>query len=167
MEAGDNMRRVYKIANTLHGRVGYRTLHEWSDATHSAIATRFQTSFYEKIDALLCKSRHLVDDAASPTDVKGLMLESAAKSCELDQLSSSLLKRHVDALSPILARIINASLSSAVDTVHEARGCNTPILKTRKADLNVLTNWRRQPSGSSRGSFLHVNGCICRPPECL
>ena len=121
------MRRVYKIANTLLGRVGYRPLHEWSDATHSAIATRFQTSFYEKIDALLCKSRHLVDDAspnvsiplvdfeaASSTDVEGLMLESAAKSCELDQLSSSLLKRHVDALSPILARIINTSLSSAV-----------------------------------------------------
>ncbi|KAI0220012.1 hypothetical protein LSAT2_028453 [Lamellibrachia satsuma] len=58
---------------------------------------------------------------------------------ELDPLLSSLLKRHVDVLFPILARIINASLSSVVVPQSMKHAVVTPILKTRKADLNVLT----------------------------
>ena len=77
------MQHVYKSANTLLGRDGGQPLLEGSDATHSALATRFQTTFFEKIDAFLCNvSRQLVGDvspnvivplvlldASSPTDV--------------------------------------------------------------------------------------------------
>ena len=80
------MRHIYKSANTLLGRDEGRPLLEGSDATHSALATRFQTTFFEKIDAFLRNvSRQLVDDvspnvivplallkAASPTDVTSL-----------------------------------------------------------------------------------------------
>ena len=124
MEASGRMRWVCKISYTLLGRDGDRPLHEGTDARHSALATRFQTSTFEKIDAPLCNLLwQLVDgvspnvivplvgfEAASPPDVKRIVLTSAAKSFELDPLTSSLLKRHVDALSLVLARIINASL---------------------------------------------------------
>ena len=125
MEAGSNMQRIYKVSNTLLGQDGNWSFPEGLNATDSALATRFQRSFSEKINTLLCNlSRQPVDElstdvtsmcfeVASPTDMKRIVLASAAKSCELGPLPSLLLKRHVDALSPFLARIINASLSSS------------------------------------------------------
>ena len=112
MEAGDNMRQIYKVAITLLGKDGSCSFPEGSNATDSALATRFQRSFSEKIDELVCNlSRQPVDElstvvtsplvcfkAALLTDVKRIVLASAAKSCELDSLPLTLLKRHVDAL---------------------------------------------------------------------
>ena len=72
-------------------------------------------------------------DAALPTDVKRIVLDSAAKSSKLDPLPSFLLKRHVNALSSILTRIINASLSSAAAIT--ARKLHIIILSSLKAIL--------------------------------
>ena len=107
------------------------------------LANRFQRSFSEKIDALLCNLfRQPVDElstdvtsplmcfeAASPTDVKRMVLASAAKSYELDPLPSSLMKRYVDVLSQVLARIINASLSSSVVPPSMKHAVVIPVLK--------------------------------------
>ena len=127
-KAGGNMRLIYKISNALLGRDVDKPLPEGSDTTHAELATRFQRSFTDKVYELCCKrSQQPADDRstevtarlhvfepASPSDVKRIVMTSAAKSCELDPLPTSLLKTHIDFLCPVLARIINTSLSSAV-----------------------------------------------------
>ena len=133
-----------------------KPLPEGSDTTHAALATRFQRSFTEKVDALCCKrsqqpsddmateatARLHVFEPASPSDVKRIVMASAAKSCELDPLPTSLLKTHIDFLCPVLARIINASLSSSVVPPPMKHAVVIPILKKRCSDVNILTNYR-------------------------
>ena len=150
------MRSIYKISNALLGRDVDKPLPEGSDTTHAALATRFQRSFTEKVDALCCKrsqqpsddmateatARLHVFEPASPSDVKRIVMTSAAKSCELDPLPTSLLKTHIDFLCPVLARIINASLSSSVVPPPMKHAVVIPILKKRCSDVNILTNYR-------------------------
>ena len=147
--AGGDIRRVYQIANTLH-----TTLPE--DATQATMAAKFQKSLTEKIDALRCNmtqsstedaatnvaARLLCFEAASPADVKNIILASATKSCELDPLPTSLLKQNIKALCPVITRIINASLSTAIVPQSMKHAIVTPVLKKRGADVNVLSNFR-------------------------
>ena len=83
-----------------------------------------------------------VFEPASPSDLKRIVMTSAAKSCELDPLPTSLLKTHIDFLCPVLARIINTSLSSAVVLPPMKHAVVTPILKKRCSDVNILINYR-------------------------
>ena len=75
-------------------------------------------------------------EIASPTDVKNIIL------CELDPLTTSVLQQHIDALCPVVTRMINASLSTAVGPQSIKHAVVTPILKKRGADVNVLSNFR-------------------------
>ena len=150
------MRSIYKISNALLGRDVDNPLPEGSDTTHAALASRFQRSFTDEVDALCCKrsqqpsddmatdatARLHVIEPASPSDVKRIVMTSPAKSCELDQLPTSLLKTHVDFLCTVLARIINTSLSSAVVPPPMKHAVVTPMLKKRCSDVNRLTNYR-------------------------
>ena len=125
---------IYEIANTL--------------------ATLFQRSFTDKVDALCHnRSQQPADDMttevtarffepALPSNVKRKVLASAVKLCELDPLPTSLLKCHIDSLSPVLAHISNAPLSSAMVPPSMKHTVVTPILKKRGSDINVLTNYR-------------------------
>ena len=120
------------------------------------LATRFQRSFSDKINALLCNLyRQPVDElstdvtsplmcfeAASPTDVKRMVLASAAKSYELDPLPSSLMKRYVDVLSQVLARIINASLSPSVVPQSMKHAVVIPVLNKWDYDVSGVSNYR-------------------------
>ena len=71
-----------------------------------------------------------------------ILLASATKSCELDPLPTSLVKHHIDGLSPLLARIINASLSSTVFPAPMKHAVVVPSLKKGGSDASVLTNYR-------------------------
>ena len=51
-KAGGNMRLIYSIADSLLGRKVNRPLPEMADESHSALATRLQRSFKEKMEAL-------------------------------------------------------------------------------------------------------------------
>ena len=115
-----------------------------------------EINFTDKVDALCPnRSQQPGDDMmtevtarlnffepALPSDVKRIVLASAVKSCELDPLPTSLLKCHIDSLSPVVARIINASLSSSVVPLSMKHAVITPILKKRGSDINVLINYR-------------------------
>ena len=83
-----------------------------------------------------------VFEPASPSDVKRIVMTSAAKSCELDPLPTSLLKTHIDFMCPVLARNINASLSSSVVPPPMKHAVVIPILKKRCYDVNIHTNYR-------------------------
>ena len=87
-------------------------------------------------------TRFDVFEPASLSDVKKIALASATKSCELDPLPTSLVKHHIDALSPLLARIINASLSSTVFPAPMKHAVVVPALKKGGSDASVLTNYR-------------------------
>ena len=150
------MRLIYEIANALLGRGVDRPLPEGSDVTHAALATLFQRSFTDKVDALcLNRSQQPADDMttevtarldffvpALPSDVKRIVLASAVKSCELEPLPTSLMKCRIGPLSLVLARNINASLSSSVVPPSMKHAVITPILKKRGSDINVLANYR-------------------------
>ena len=139
--AGGNTRRVYQIANTLLGRAGDRLLSE--DATQATMAAKFQKSFMEKIDALRCNMTQsstedaatnvatslLCFEAASPADVKNIILASATKLCELDPLPTSLLKQNIKALCPVITCIINALLSTAIVPQSMKHAIVTAVLK--------------------------------------
>ena len=127
------MRLIYEIANALLGRgLDRPLLPEGSDTSHAALATLFQRSFTDKVDALCHnRSQQPAEDTttevtarlyffepALPWDVIQIVLASAVKSCEQDPFPTSLLKCHIDFLSPVLARITNASLSSSQQLQH-------------------------------------------------
>ena len=128
-----------------------------ADESHSALATRFQRSFKEKVEAL-CHSRSSLPaddmpivvsirfDVFEPTSLSDvnqkIALASATKSGELDPLPTSLVKHHIDAISPLLARIINASLSSTVFPAPMKHAVVVPVLKKGGFDASVLTNYR-------------------------
>ena len=144
------------IADSLLGRKANRPLPEVADESHSALATRFQRSFKEKIEALcynrsplpaddmprVVSTRFDVFEPASLSDVNKIALASATKSCELDPLPTSLVKHHIDGLSPLLTRIINASLSSTVFPAPMKHAVVVPALKKGVSDASVLTNYR-------------------------
>ena len=75
-------------------------------------------------------------EVASPTDVKNIIV------CELNPLPTSVLQQRIDALCPIVTRVINASLSTVVGPQSIKHAVVTPILKKRGAGVNVLSNFR-------------------------
>ena len=46
-------------------------------------------------------------------EVKGLVRKSKATSCALDPIPSSIVKKHINVLAPLITRIINCSMSQA------------------------------------------------------
>ena len=119
------MRLIYSIADSLLGRKVNKPLPEVADESHSALATRFN----EKIEALclnrsplpaddtptVVSTRFDVFEPASLSDVKKIALASATKPCELDPVAKSLMKHHIDALSPLLCkRLIHGLVISRI-----------------------------------------------------
>ena len=150
------MHLIYGITDSLLGRKVNMTLPEVADESPSALATRFQRYFKDKTE-VLCQNRSPLpaDDTstvvgahfdvfehASPSDVKKIVLASATKSCELDPLPTSIVKQHIDAFSPLLARIINASPATTVFPAPMKHAVVVPILKKGGSDANALTNYR-------------------------
>ena len=80
-KAGGNMRLFYSIADSLLGRKVNRPLPEVADESHSALATRFQRSFKEKIESL-CHNRSPLpaDDMPRVVSTRVDVFESASLS---------------------------------------------------------------------------------------
>ena len=79
---------------------------------------------------------------ATTADTRRIVLQSSAKSCDLDPMPTSSLKGNIDLLAPILTDIINTSLETGVVPVDMKHALVTPILKKRGLDVNSLTNYR-------------------------
>ena len=79
---------------------------------------------------------------ATTADTRRIVLQSSAKTCDLDPMPTSLLKGNIDLLAPILTDIINTSLATGVVPVDMKHVSVTPILKKRCLDVNSLTNYR-------------------------
>ena len=100
-----------------------------------------------------------VFEPASLSDVKKIALASATKSCELNPLPTSLVKHHIDPLSPLLARIINASLSSTVFR-HHLYADNTQLYITFPPTDHTQALARREVCVQDAKAWLCDNGLV-------
>ena len=78
----------------------------------------------------------------SAEDVRQIVMKSSSKSCPLDPLPTSLLKKCLDPLLPQLTNIINSSLLSGVFPQSLETAHVTPLIKKANADRNELKNYR-------------------------
>ena len=160
-EAGHNMKKMFGVTNALLGRSVPAQLPETSNDV--ALAGTFQQFFVEKITDIhrsidsravttTTFDRQPCDDyqpaqlceftPATTADIRRIILQSSAKSCNLDPMPTSLLKENIDILVPVYTVIVNSSLESGIVPAAMKHAIVTPILKKRVLDVNCLTNYR-------------------------
>ena len=71
-----------------------------------------------------------------------LILKTASKSCKLDPIPTSLTKQYLDALVPVITKIINTSLTTGVVPDCFKSAIVKPLLKKQGLDVNDLKNFR-------------------------
>ena len=126
-ECGNDAKRMYRVVNCLTKKDGEAILPEGEEG--KVVANKFMDFFKLKIVTI----RHhlenfpLYDPAAdfskgqelsrfievTVEEVEGLVRKSKATSCVLDLIPSSIVKRHIKVLAPLVTRIINCLMSQA------------------------------------------------------
>ena len=71
-----------------------------------------------------------------------LILKTASKSCKLDPIPTSLTKQYLDALVPVITKIINTSLTTGIVPDCFKSAIVKPLLKKPGLDVNDLKNFR-------------------------
>ena len=71
-----------------------------------------------------------------------LILKTASKSCKLDPIPTSLTKQYLDALVPVITKIINTSLTTGIVPDCFKSALVKPLLKKSGLDVNDLKNFR-------------------------
>ena len=127
--SGNDQKAIHKTANFLLGRSKSTVLPEHESSKE--LANRFGAFFTEKIVKI--RQNLTSSDGASTNDIpavptipqltefapvteaelRKVILKSPSKSCDMDPLPTYLLKDCLDALLPVITRIINISLSEA------------------------------------------------------
>ena len=79
---------------------------------------------------------------AMTADIRRIVIQSIAKSYDLDPMLTSLLKNNVDIFAPILTAIVDTSIEVCVVPVDMKHALMTPTLKKRGLDVNSLANYR-------------------------
>ena len=121
-----NQKALYQVTNHLLGKSKQKSLPEHKDP--KALANEFAKFFKEKIDKIRQLFTRNIDDVkfgstdqslrqlvpVSEDQVKKIIMEGNNKSCTLDPIPTTILKSCIDSLIPIITRIINASMATAV-----------------------------------------------------
>ena len=155
-DCGHDQKGVYRVAKHLMGQQGEVALPQSSNA--GELTQRFSDFFIKKIADIrvnlhpdLCtSSENNIMIASSLTqfepttqeEVRAIIMKSANKSCELDQIPTWLLKECLPELLPLLTEIINASLESGVVPDIFKHAYVKPLLKKPGLDKEVLKNYR-------------------------
>lgn len=91
----------------------------------------------------LSVTSHLTEfTPVTPDDVLKLINKSAAKSCGLDPMPSSLVKEHATILAPVITQIVNGSLLTGDFPSEFKQAVVTPLLKNSSLDPDVLNHYR-------------------------
>ncbi len=126
----------------------------------SDLATKFAMFFKSKVDKISADfdTCYVIDtvphDSGETTgilqcfkpvsveEVEQVMSKLSNKTCDLDPLPTWILKQNISVVSPVVTRIVNASMVDGIfpDAFKEA--IVTPILKKQNLDVNVLKNFR-------------------------
>ena len=155
------MKTTFKILNFLQHK-GQKKLPKLD--TDRTICDTFSTFCISKIDNIMMK---IIDTVKSesisftylplpsclppplqhfqPTDeaeMSKIILTGPSKSCLLDALPTSLLKKTVTAKLPILCGIINKSMTTGVFPASLKTADVTPLIKKKSLDQDMLKNYR-------------------------
>ena len=74
-------------------------------------------------------------------EVKKIIMQSPAKSCDLDPLPTWLLKQILDQIAPVITHIINVSISSGYVSSEMKEALVTPLIKKANLEL-IFKNFR-------------------------
>ena len=99
-------------------------------------------SFTEQLDSLRFNAALDCFIPTTKTELRGLILKSAKKSCCLDPIPASLLIRCFDDLLPVITRIINLSFSSSTVPTSLKQAVLSPLLKKPLLDHELYPNFR-------------------------
>ena len=99
-------------------------------------------SFTEQLDSPRFNTALDCFIPTTETELRGLILKSAKKSCCLDPIPASLLIRCFDDLRPVITRIINLSFSSSTVPTSFKQAVLSPLLKKPLLDHELYPNFR-------------------------
>jgi hypothetical protein len=165
-DCGGDQRKLFSLVDFWLGRERARVLPDGKSATD--LANRFAAFFNEKVEKIkttLLAERERMDskwmlgadcflDEWSEADcfndfrmvgcdeVRKFIMDSPTKSCAIDPISMSLLKKVSDYLTPAITSIVNLFLDSGVFPHQSKNGLITPIPKKPKLDGEILENYR-------------------------
>jgi hypothetical protein len=165
-DCGGDQRKLYRLVDSWLGREKACVLPEEKSATD--LANRFAAFFNDKVEKIkttLLAERERIDpkwvlgadrflDKWSEADcfndfrmvgcdeVRKFIMNSPTKSCVIDPIPTSLLKKVSDYLTPSITSIVNLSLYSGVFPHQFKNDLITPILKKPKLDGEILENYR-------------------------
>ena len=90
-----------------------------------------------------CTTSHLSTfEQVTTNETTDLVVKSACKSCRLDPIPTGLVKDNVSILAPVIADIVNLSITTGVFPTAFKKGLVCPILKKTSLDQNELNNYR-------------------------
>jgi hypothetical protein len=93
--------------------------------------------------SLVCEASYLVDfQQATEEEVRKIIMLSATKSSILDPIPTQILKGCIDAILPVITRLINLSLDTATFQDCFRVAAVRPLLKKSDLDHNTLKNFR-------------------------
>ena len=151
----NSCREMFQISDKL---LGNQKVSPLPDETDKDNCDNFINFFYDKIRKIcifldgqpscpvvfsdfdginLCKFAIISED-----DVKKCILSCSTKSCDLDPISTSLLKECLDVLLPYITNIFNTSLTSGIVPNCFKQAIIKPLLKNYSLDPNILSNYR-------------------------
>ncbi|XP_071504088.1 uncharacterized protein [Diadema antillarum] len=151
--SGDS-KRLFKIASDLLNRKQKSPLPTHTSALD--LASRFNKFFTNKVDAIRAslpdvrrpsgaRQTATVMDTLTATnedEVRRILSGSPAKSCKLDPIPTSLLKKCFSAIVPAMTNIINTSLATGVVPADLKRAIVRPTLKKPGMDTESLQSFR-------------------------
>ena len=91
-----------------------------------------------------CESSFSNFDPVDCEDVRKIIMDSAKTSCPLDPIPTWILTKPeiLDALLPVITRIVNLSFTDGVIPMNLKRALVTPLIKKANADPDIFKNYR-------------------------
>jgi hypothetical protein len=158
-----NPRKLWQTVNNILHRNKSSPL-PMSSPTGTSLSSSFASYFMDKIDKLRIKissempsnqipNPHIPEPPSTPTslfhfqpvtpdEITKIILSSPDKFCDLDPIPTSLLKKCISVLSPVITNIINLSLSSGSFPDNFKHSVIKPLLKKSNLDKESLSNYR-------------------------
>jgi hypothetical protein len=79
---------------------------------------------------------------ASQDEIKKLIMSTKTTQCSMDPIPTKIVKVVIDALLPVITKIVNLSLSEGVMPSHLKKALLTPLIKKVNLLLEILKNFR-------------------------
>lgn len=162
VEAASDKKKLFNLAKTLLGEESQQILPD-AKSDH-ILANTFNEFFINKV----VKIRNTITNSATPDDistahqtlfpasnatfgefnkateeeVRQIIAKSSSATCNQDPIPTNLLKQNVDAVIPIITKIINKSLEDGIFPTKLKHAYISPLLKKANLDKDVLKNYR-------------------------